>query len=59
MVVPDPRAFAVHKLWLSSQKDREAVKKKRDRSQTLAIRKLILQYIDGIRNQKGRFAHVS
>ena len=45
MVVPDPRAFAVHKLWLSSQKDREAVKKKRDRSQALAVCKLILQYM--------------
>lgn len=43
MVVPDPRAFAVHKLWLSGQKDREAVKKKRDRSQALAVCKLILQ----------------
>jgi len=45
MVVPDPRAFAVHKLWLSSQKDRETVKKKRDRSQALATCKLILRYM--------------
>jgi hypothetical protein len=45
MVVPDPRAFAVHKLWLSSQKDRDALKKKRDRSQALAVCKLILQYM--------------
>ena len=45
MVVPDPRAFAVHKLWLSRQIDREAVKKKRDRSQALAVCKLILQYM--------------
>jgi hypothetical protein len=45
MVVPDPRAFAVHKLWLSNQIDREAVKKKRDRSQALAVCKLILQYM--------------
>ena len=45
MVVPDPRAFAIHKLWLSSQKDRESVKKKRDRSQALAVSKLILQYL--------------
>ena len=45
MVVPDPRSFAVHKLWLSSQIDREAVKKKRDRSQALAVCKLILQYM--------------
>jgi len=45
MVVPDPRAFAVYKLWLSNQMDRDAVKKKRDRSQALAIYKLILQYM--------------
>jgi hypothetical protein len=45
MVVPDPRAFAVHKLWLSNQIDRETVKKKRDRSQALALCKLILQYM--------------
>lgn len=45
VVVPDPRAFAVHKLWLSNQKDREAVKKKRDRSQALAVCKLILEFM--------------
>ena len=45
MVVPDPHAFAVHKLWLSNQMDRNAVKKKRDRSQALAVCKLILQYM--------------
>jgi hypothetical protein len=45
MVVPDPRAFAVHKLWLSNQIDREAAKKKRDRSQALAVCKLILRYM--------------
>ena len=45
MVVPDPRAFAVHKIWLSNQMDRDSVKKKRDRSQALAVCKLILQYM--------------
>jgi len=45
MVVPEPRAFALHKLWLSNQMDRDAVKKKRDRSQALAVCKLILQYM--------------
>lgn len=45
MVVPDPRAFAIHKLWVSNQTDREAVKKKRDRSQALAVCKLILNYM--------------
>ena len=45
MVVPDPRAFAVHQIWLSNQMDRDAVKKKRDRYQALAVCKLILQYL--------------
>lgn len=36
MVAPDPRAFAVHKLWLSKQLNRDAVKKERDKSQALA-----------------------
>jgi hypothetical protein len=45
MVAPDPRAFAIHKLWLSQQVDREPAKKKRDRSQALAVCRLILQYL--------------
>lgn len=45
MVVPDPRAFAIHKLWLSSQADREPLKKERDRAQALAVCTLILQYL--------------
>lgn len=45
MVVPDPRAFALHKLWLSRQQDREPIKKARDRDQSLAVCRLILQYL--------------
>lgn len=45
MVVPDPRAFAVHKLWVGRQKNREVIKKKRDFSQALAVGKLIFQYL--------------
>lgn len=45
MVVPEPRAFAIHKLWLSRQADREPVKRSRDRSQSLALCKLIIQYL--------------
>jgi hypothetical protein len=44
MIVPDPRAFAVHKLWLSRQKDRDPLKKKRDHAQALAVSRIILQY---------------
>ena len=45
MIVPDPRAFAIHKLWVSEQKNREAVKKTRDRSQALAVCKVTLGYL--------------
>jgi hypothetical protein len=45
MVAPDPRAFAVHKLWLSQQLDRDPLKKKRDYSQALAVSRIILQYL--------------
>jgi hypothetical protein len=47
MVVPDPRAFAVQKLWLSQQVDRDPVKKKRDHAQALAVSRIILQYFPG------------
>jgi hypothetical protein len=45
MVAPDPRAFAIHKLWLSKQTDREPAKRKRDLSQAFAVFRLILQYL--------------
>lgn len=45
MIAPDPRAFALHKLWLSEQPDREPIKKKRDRDQGLAVAQLVLQYL--------------
>ena len=35
--VPDPRAFAVHKAWLSGQLDREPVKKARDLAQSRMV----------------------
>jgi hypothetical protein len=45
MVAPDPRAFAIHKLWLSGQPDREPVKKRRDENQGLAIALLVIKYM--------------
>jgi len=45
MVVPDPRAFALHKFWLSSQKDREPVKKQRDRDQAMDVVRLVIQHL--------------
>jgi hypothetical protein len=45
MVVPDPRAFALNKLWLSQQDDREESRRSRDRSQALAVAALVLRYL--------------
>jgi hypothetical protein len=45
MTVPDPRAFALHKFWLSGQPDRESVKKQRDRGQAFAIVRLVIQHL--------------
>ncbi|MCP3876628.1 MAG: hypothetical protein GY699_26265 [Desulfobacteraceae bacterium] len=44
MIVPDPRAFALHKFWVSQQQDREPIKKRRDKSQAMAVAQLILEY---------------
>lgn len=35
--VPDPRAFALHKAWLSAQPDREPLKRPRDLDQARAV----------------------
>lgn len=45
MVAPDPRVFAVHKLWVGAQIDREPIKKERDRAQALAVCNLVLRYM--------------
>lgn len=45
MVAPDPRAFALHKIWLSERPDREAVKRRRDREQGAATAALVLRYL--------------
>lgn len=40
MVCPDPRAFAVHKKWISTQAGREVEKKSRDSFQAQAVMEL-------------------
>jgi hypothetical protein len=39
--VPDPRAFALHKAWLSGLPEREPIKKPRDLEQAQAVAKLV------------------
>jgi hypothetical protein len=41
MVCPDPRAFALYKLWLSRHGDQEPVKARRDEAQARLIAELI------------------
>lgn len=43
--VPDPRAFALHKAWLSRQADREALKKPRDLAQARAVAAAVREYL--------------
>ena len=41
MVTVDPRAFSLHKFWLSSVPTRDPLKKRRDRLQALAVKQLV------------------
>lgn len=43
IVTPDPRAYALHKFWLSKRPDREPVKAKRDMVQAAIVTKLVIE----------------
>lgn len=43
--VPDPRAFALHKAWLSGRADREPVKKPRDLAQARAVAAAVREHL--------------
>jgi hypothetical protein len=45
-VVPDPRVFALHKMWLSLQPTRSPLKRKRDFRQGEAVAQLALDYLN-------------
>jgi len=45
MRVPDPRAFALHKAWLSGQSSREPLKKPRDLDQARAVATLVQEHL--------------
>lgn len=49
LTVPDPRAYAMHKFWLSCRDDREPAKKNRDLEQSRAVFNLVINklcYLD-------------
>ena len=43
--VPDPRAFTIHKAWLASRDDREAIKRKRDAAQARLVAELVTKHL--------------
>jgi hypothetical protein len=45
MQVPDPRAFALHKAWLSQEPSREPVKRQRDKGQAEIAVAIVGQYL--------------
>lgn len=49
MAVPDPRAFALHKLWLSERPDRDPAKAMRDRAQAEAVAAIVRDYLPSMR----------
>lgn len=50
---PDPRAFAVHKLWLSKRPDRDTAKKRRDASQAYLLAQLIMTHLPHLSFEDG------
>ena len=45
LTVSDPRAFVLHKRWLSEQPDREPLKKRRDHEQARVLAGLVIRYL--------------
>lgn len=43
--VPDPRVFALHKLWLSRRGARDPQKRPKDREQAFLVAELVLRYL--------------
>jgi len=45
IVVPEPRTFALHKLWVSDRDDRSPLKRPRDRAHAKVIAELVKTYL--------------
>ncbi len=45
IMAPDPRAFAVHKLWMSRRADRDPLKTPRDAAQARAVASLVARHL--------------
>lgn len=45
LVVPEPRTFALHKLWVSHRDDRDPLKRPRDASHARVVAQLVRTYL--------------
>lgn len=45
MIVPEPRTFALHKLWVSRRADRQPLKRPRDVAHSSAVAELVQTYL--------------
>jgi hypothetical protein len=41
----DPRAFALHKFWVSQRPERDPLKRRRDQAQALAVFRMVTEYL--------------
>jgi hypothetical protein len=46
---PDPRSFAIHKLWLAKREDRDPLKRVRDRQQAELVRAMVARHLSHLR----------
>jgi hypothetical protein len=49
MVTADPRVYSIHKLWLSTKVDRNALKRNRDGAQAKVVAQLAARYLTHLR----------
>lgn len=49
MAVPDPRAFALHKVWLAARADREPAKRQRDGAQAKLVAGMVAERLPNLR----------
>lgn len=49
MTAPDPRSFALHKMWMSERDDRDPLKRRRDKDQAHLVANLIASHLPHLR----------
>jgi hypothetical protein len=58
LMAPDPRAFAIHKLWVSERPDRSALKRQRDRGQAQVVGQIVARYLTHLPYERRELASI-